>query len=813
MMRLLIALSLLSAAGLHPLEAQDLPGAKKRGDKPVVKILSTRPEKTDVAAGDAVKVVFELEIPKGWHIYAAGKKPLFGLPTKFKFDNAEVAGAIEEPPLKVVNEPGIGDIDYHEGKISVTVPVKLKADVKAGPVTVTGKITYQICDPNVCVDNFTPISFDLKVLANADAPAPGLAPPSAAPPKLEDLKLVAVTASKSEVKVGEPFVVTVELEVPKGYHIFPTVETTTGQPTELKLTGAEPAGKAEGPPTKTHPAEGAQAAYDYYDGAVTLKYPMRLKEGASPGPLDLTGKLKYQICTDKLCRPTSQPVSLKLTVKEGKVEVDMLPPVPNRASGDDLAARNAQNEFEKAGLGGFLLLAVGGGLVSLLMPCVFPILPITVTYFMKQGGGSRTRSAFISFCYCVGIVISFTAIGLLFSSILGADGARRFASNAWVNLAVAGIFFWFTFSLFGLYEIGLPNWLVGGVTNQQRSGASGAFILGVLFSVVTFTCTIPIAGLILGVTASGAAKYRFIGVLAMLAYSITMALPFFFLGIFPALVSRVRKSGGDWLHTVKVTMAFMELGVAFTYLAKADNAAGWGLITRFVMASIWVGVFIFMIMYLLRVFQIRGDEPDPAPAEDGTGAMVRRQIGIGRMLIALGLAVVLVSFVMVGFSRGGQAGWFNLVLPPEFESDVAGPTPEGGRREPVFARFQPALDEAKKASKPVFLEFTGASCTNCQIMKGTVLASAPVKALLSNFVFAELYTDRLENPRFQAGDEENRKILLDRFGISALPAYITLGPDGIERSRIEGKVPEGEFLEFLKKGLQAPSGASASGGN
>src|SRR5258707_6697019 len=155
-MRFLVALSLLSLTGLSRLEAQDLPGAKRPGSgKASVKVAAIRPEKADVAAGETVKVAFDLEIPKGWHIYAAGKKPLFGQPTKVSFDNAEVAGLIEEPRLKIINEPGIGDLDFHEGNITVTVPLKLKADVKAGPVTVTGKIAYQICDPSVCIDNTT----------------------------------------------------------------------------------------------------------------------------------------------------------------------------------------------------------------------------------------------------------------------------------------------------------------------------------------------------------------------------------------------------------------------------------------------------------------------------------------------------------------------------------------------------------------------------------------------------------------------------------------------------------------------------------
>jgi thiol:disulfide interchange protein DsbD len=799
-MRSFAALCLLSLAGLHRLEAQDLPGAKKPGsEKPSVKVLAIRPEKADVAPGEAVKVAFDLEIPNRWHIYAAGKKPLFGLPTKFKFDNAELAGAIEEPPLKIVNEPGIGDLDFHEGKITVTVPVKLKGDVKPGPVTVTGKMTYQICDPNVCVDNFTPISFDLKAVAAAALP--GLTPPSA--PADEPTVKLTITPSKSEVQIGEVFVVSVEFQIPAGWHIYPTTPTTTGEVTQLELKGAETAGKPEGPPTKTHPAEKSQPAYEYYDGTVTLKYPFRLPAGAKPGPIELTGKLSYQLCDPKTCVPTRVPETVKLTVKEGGAAavppVDALPP-----------AAKGPRELQE-GLIKFLLIAIGGGLASLLQPCVFPLLPVTITYFIKQGAGSRSKSIFLSAVYAAGLIVSFTTIGIAFSLALGPDGARVFATNMWVNILVGLLFLWFAFSLFGLYDISLPSWLVGSLTNKQRQGAGGSFILGTLFSVVTFTCTVPIAGLILAASASSDAHTRFMGILGMLVYSSVMAIPFIVMGVFPSLITTVRKSSGDWLHTVKVTMGFIELAVALFYLSKADTVSGWGVLTRWVMISVWVAALGFTILYLLRVFQLKGDEADPAPAEDGSAPHpVRRQIGIARMLVALFFGIVAVSFAS-GYD-GRALGWLDGILPPNTEPAKSAGGGGSEAREEVFSSYAAALAEAKKIGKPIFLEFTGVTCTNCQVMKGTVLASPAVRALTSQFVFAELFTDRQSDPRHAAGDEENRKLLVDKFQGYALPFYMTLGPDGTERSRILGKVSEAEFIDFLKKGLPAP-GAASGGGN
>jgi thiol:disulfide interchange protein DsbD len=508
---------------------------------------------------------------------------------------------------------------------------------------------------------------------------------------------------------------------------------------------------------------------------------MKLKDAAAGRTDALSGKLTYQICSAKFCIPKKTPVSLGGAAK--KPETDEIP------------AAAGPKEFQE-GLVKFLLIAVLGGLASLLQPCVFPLMPVTITYFIKQADGSRAKSIFLSVAYAVGLIISFTTIGIIFSLALGADGARRFATNMYVNIVVALLFAWFGFSLFGLYDISLPSWLVGGLTNKQRKGAGGSFILGMLFSVVTFTCTVPIAGLILAASASSDSHTRFMGIVGMLVYSSVMAVPFIVMGVFPSLITTVRKSSGDWLHTVKVTMGFIELPVALFYLSKADTVAGIGILTRWVMISVWVATLGFTILYLLRVFQLSGDEADPAPAEDGSSPHpVRRQIGIARLLVAMLVGVLMVSFAS-GYD-GRSLGWLDGILPPNTSEETAG--------------YEAALAEAKKTGKPVFLEFTGVTCTNCQVMKGTVLASPAVKALVAQFVFAELYTDRQNDSKHAAGDEENRRLLVDKFQGYALPFYMTLGPDGVERSRILGKVSEAEFIEFLKKGLEAPAKGAPAG--
>jgi cytochrome c biogenesis protein CcdA/DsbC/DsbD-like thiol-disulfide interchange protein len=661
MMGLLLAITLL-------LTAQDLPGAKARKEKPVVKVLAVRPEKSDAKPGDVVKVAFELEIPKTWHIYAAGKKPLFGNPTVFSFENAEIAGPIVEPPPRLKKEEGIGDIDFHEGKITITVPLKLKG----GPVS--GRIDYQICDPNVCFDNTTPFRVPLAVQAGG-----GLTQE----PDLPEVKILSAKPSKAEIQAGETFVLEIEIVIPKGFHIYPTYPTTTGEVTAVEFPGVEPAGKPEEPKAKVHPAEGVLAAYDYHEGAIELRFPLRIKPdaGAKPVLQPYLGVLTYQICDPKTCTPMKTPISFQVRVLEGQVP-------PERASKG--AAGEAASEFERRGLGWLLGLSVLGGLISLVMPCVYPLIPITITYFVKQAGVSRGTGLVLSSAYAAGIVLNFTVLGFLLTLLLGAQGAQIFASNPWVNLTMAALFMVFALSLLGLFEIQLPAALTSGLTGSgPKSGVFGAFVLGLLFSVVSFTCTIPIAATILGVAASG--EHRLAGLLAMLVYSGTMAVPFLILGLFPSMVKELPKSGG-WLHVVKVSAGFFEIALAAAYIWKADFVWGWGLFDRGLVLSIWVAVCFVTSTYLLGLFRMKGD------GEAG-------EIGFTRVASALLFGVL--AFFLIGGLLGRPVGVFNVVLPPEEKGATVGKVDGAPMGPKVYERLDDAEAAAKKENKPVFVEFTG----------------------------------------------------------------------------------------------------------
>jgi thiol:disulfide interchange protein len=660
---------LLAAAALFPAAQIDLGGGKPK--RVEAKVVAARPDASVVRPGETFKLSLDLEIPAGYHIYPTTPTST-GTPTMLVLEGVEVAGAYEEPKPKSKPKTEFLDAyEYHEGALTLTATLRVKKDAKPGPFPVKGVLDYQICSDTQCIPAKTAVAFALTIQEKRKPAA--------------EIRILSVKPEKAAVKVGEVVRVAFEIDIPKDWHIYPTTPTTTGAPTRLAGPDFEVAGAYVEPAPKVHPKDDVQDAYDYHEGTIRLVAPIRLKPGPKPGAFEVKGTFDYQICSTKgLCIPSKTEVAFPLTVQEGQVAAA----APGPVQGPPQARRT---ELDKRGFLKFMFLGVLGGLVSLVMPCVYPLIPITLTYFVKQGAGDRRKSALMSAAYGAGIILVFTGVGFIFSLALGADGARRFASNPWVNTIVGLLFLWFTFSLFGLYDISLPQWLIGGVTGQRRSGLGGAFILGALFSIVTFTCTIPIASNILIVTAAEGAGNRFAGLMSMLVYSSTMAAPFFVLGLFPSLIKEVPKSGG-WLHTVKVTAAFAELGLALSYFTKAEQVWGLDLVGRYAIVAVWVTLLVFTALYLLGAFRMKGDDEPPKP------------VGIVRLLIAVVFGV-LASYMGTAFIQGRSLGALEilLVVPPE-EAPAVGAAAE---KAPAVESLDEALAEAKKSGKPVFLEFTG----------------------------------------------------------------------------------------------------------
>ncbi len=434
----------------------------------------------------------------------------------------------------------------------------------------------------------------------------------------------------------------------------------------------------------------------------------------------------------------------------------------------------------------FLLLAMVSGALALLTPCVFPMVPITVSYFTGHAAGHQSRALRNASIYAVGIILTFTAFGLLLALLVGATSLNRFAANPWINLLITAIFVGFALNLFGVFEINIPSGMLtklDSVTRQEGgSEVIGALLMGFTFTLTSFTCTVPFVGNVV-VAASGGSWLQ--PVAGMLAFATVFALPFFVLALMPQWASRMPRSGA-WMHAVKVLMAFLEIAAAMKFISNVDLVWRWGIFTRQVVLAIWVVIAAAMALYLLGVFRFPG-EPRV------------RKVRAGRWLTAtacLLLGVWLFSGVM-----GRRLGELDAFLPPAegvaalAATDGSGGIP--GELTWIMNDYQGALARAQREQKRVMVDFTGYTCTNCRWMEANMFPREDVRNELEKFVRVRMYTDG-EGELFQ----KQQAMQQSMFKTVALPYYAILEPDGTPVATYPGLTRNpAEFVTFLKKGL------------
>jgi thiol:disulfide interchange protein len=508
--------------------------------------------------------------------------------------------------------------------------------------------------------------------ANAPAQAAGLPPPAGDPIS------VRLVVPPAPVRRGEAFRIDVRFEIAPPYHLYGPKEKL-GPPTQVEI---EPAsGLTFGSPAYPKPREKSLPALggtlSLYENVLTIPVEAVAASDAAPGGRTLRVKVSYAACTDEVCL---RPVNGREVT--GTVVLSDAPPaaVPAKLPG---GAAPAPSSTAGESLAALLAACVAGGLLSLIMPCVYPLVPITLSFLFKQSGGSRWRGFSLTSVYGMGIIVSFTGLGLLLSILVGARGVIDFAANPWVNLVIALIFLAFALSLFGLFEIVLPAGMMNALTARPQAGLAGAFLLGLSFSVVTFTCTMPIASNLFVLAAGGSPLRAAAG---MLVYSATMAAPFFALGLFPAFLRAMPRSGG-WMVTAKVTMGFLELMLVVYYAAKSDWGWGIGALTRAVVLALWVSLSAFATVHLFGWFRLRGHEEEEG--RPGAG-----RLASGALAAALG--VLLLAGV-----AGRDLGPIEALLPPSVSA-----APESVK-ESWGNDLDAGLREAKASGRPLFVEFTG----------------------------------------------------------------------------------------------------------
>jgi|APTNR8051073442_1049403.scaffolds.fasta_scaffold00001_662 thiol:disulfide interchange protein DsbD len=462
-----------------------------------------------------------------------------------------------------------------------------------------------------------------------------------------------------------------------------------------------------------------------------------------------------------------------------------------------------------------LVLAFIAGLTSLITPCVFPMIPMTVTFFLKDAQSKREgiKKAII---FGLSIIVLYSSAGTLFAIILGPEGLNALATNWILNLFIFFVFIIFALSFFGLFEINAPYQLVNKVDSQaEKGGLVGVFFMAFTLVLISFSCTVPIVGSVLALSAGGQILKP---ILMMFSYSLAFALPFTFFAFFPEMIKSMPKSGG-WLNAVKVTLGFLELALALKFFSIADQAYHWGLLDRDVNIALWVVIFSLLGFYLLGKIRLPNDS-------------VLEKIPVARLLMAIGVFTFVVYLVpgLWGAPLKALAGY----LPPQYTNDfdLVSLTRSTRANEicepPKYADFlhlphalqgyfdyEQALACAREQNKPLFIDFTGHGCTNCREMEAVVWSDPAVLERLKNdFVVVALYVDdktqlpesewftsKYDGKVKKTIGKQNADLQITNLDNNAQPFYVLLGTDervlawpyGYNRS-VE------DFVKFLESG-------------
>ena len=410
------------------------------------------------------------------------------------------------------------------------------------------------------------------------------------------------------------------------------------------------------------------------------------------------------------------------------------------------------------------LLGLLGGLLAIFTPCVWPIIPMTVSFFLKKGGGLKD-----AVLYGLSIVILYVGLGLLVTILFGASALNEMSTNAVVNIVFFLILVIFALSFFGLFEITLPDSWSTALDSKARSTGGFLSILLMAFTlvIVSFSCTGPIIGTLL-VEAAG--KSLLAPAIGMLGFAIALALPFSLFAMFPQWLKQAPKSG-DWMTSFKVVLAFLELALSLKFLSVADMAYGWGILPRWLFIAIWIVCFAGIGIYLLWNI---------------------RNVSTTRKIIRA--LVIIPSLAFAGYLVPGLWG-----APVKAISAFAPPMEIEGRV--VFNDYEEGMAYARQTGKPIILDFTGYGCVNCRKMEAFVLANDSVKERLKSYVFIELFVDdRLDaDSDGESEGTENSRIQRELYGSNAQPYFVQLDAKGNQVAEpMAFTTDPDEFIEWLK---------------
>ena len=632
-----------------------------------------------------------------------------------------------------------------------------------------------------------------------------------------------------------------------GWHIYSRdIPEDTGIPTEYVVSGKniELIGKFQEVGKKHEEfSEAFGGTIIYYSNSAGFKQKFKLKDPTKAG--DVVAEITYQTCDDRVClAPNTLEFNKKITptgvteeaVADDKTEatkdsakvVETL--TGNPIKGDStivettkldpkqlkVASIDISKPLTDCGTGSskidenywtYLLLGFIGGLIALLTPCVFPMIPLTVSFFTK-GNKNPAKGKRDALVYGFFILLIFVLLSLPFHLIDGIAGNifNEISTNVWLNIVFFIIFIFFAGSFFGYYDITLPSSIANKSSKAEEAGGMiGIFFMALTLVIVSFSCTGPILGSLLGSAITGSANVPMLLTFALAGFGLAWAIVFGLLALFPQALQSLPKSGG-WMNTVKVVLGFVELALALKFLSKADLVSKTFLIKRELFIAIWIVVAIGLVIYLFGLIRFPHDDKKPKIS------ITRKIIGV----LGIGFVVYLIQGLIP--AERPKLSLLSGILPPlnvsyfhDEKDGILGMHPEHD--------FFNAIELAKKENKPILIDFTGYGCENCRKMEEFVWSEPDILPILQNdVVLASLYVDDKEElpedqkTKIDLGDGQVKKVktIGDRWSLfqtanfnnNSQPHYVLLTPDGkVINTPVSGYMEKEKFKKFLECGV------------
>ena len=606
---------------------------------------------------------------------------------------------------------------------------------------------------------------------------------------------------------GDEISIVFKTDIESGWHLYST-DLPDGGPTAATITfesleGLEPIGgltPGAGEIEEEDPI--FEMKVKYFENSATFTQKLKILDSNYRAQ----GYLRYGLCNDENCLP---PTTFEFDINSGAGKAAA---APEAAEAGNIFTENPlwkpvvselkafdENSAQSASrpLWMTFLLGFGGGLLALLTPCVWPIIPMTVSFFLKRAG-DRAKALREAMLYGCSIVAIYLTLGLTVTLVFGASALNALSTNAIFNLLFFAMLLLFGASFLGGFELTLPSSWTNKVNKKARksSGLLSIFLMAFTLSLVSFSCTGPIIGfLLVEVSTTGSLFGPAIG---MLGFALALALPFTLFALFPSMLEQAPRSGG-WMNVIKVTLGFIELAFALKFLSVADLAYGWGILDREVFLALWIVLFALLGLYLLNIIKFPHDS-----AED-------RKTSVPCFFLAL-LSLAFSVYMIPGL-WGAPCKAISAFAPPMWTQDFNLSDSEVHAK---FNNYDEGMTYARTYNKPVLLDFTGYGCVNCRKMESSVWTDSRVADILRNdYVLITLFVDDktpLPQPITvtEQGTERKLRTLGDKwsylqrckFGANAQPFYIPVDSEGMP---LAGSYSYNEdipsYIKFLEQGL------------